>query len=267
MNKFTIKYLTAAVILTITAAFCGCADAKDDIIALDEVSLDEDGLLVKSLDEGGQLSGEAVSSALISGSDTDSAKSADGAAGEGALSLDLADDATIAALCVYVCGAVENPGVYKLSGDIRLIDAITAAGGMKDDAGAEYLNLASRVADGQKIYVPTTVEVEEAFAAGDDTTYSVVTLSPDGIDGEADGGTSYSYGEQSLSEDTKGLININSAGKEELMTLPGIGEQKALKIIEYREENGGFSSPEDLMNISGIKEGLYSKVKDKICVK
>ena len=65
---------------------------------------------------------------------------------------------------------------------------------------------------------------------------------------------------------TDARVNINTADKEELMTLAGIGESKAEAIIAYREENGGFSSPEDIKNISGIKDGVYSKIKDSICV-
>ena len=65
---------------------------------------------------------------------------------------------------------------------------------------------------------------------------------------------------------TDARVNINTAEKEELMTLAWIGESKAEAIIAYREENGGFSSPEDIKNISGIKDGVYSKIKDSICV-
>lgn len=139
---------------------------------------------------------------------------------------------------VYVTGYVNNPGVYELREGSRVIDAIDAAGGYLKEASSNFLNLASYVSDGQMIYVPSE---EEA----------------DMVKGE----------EQATMKVENSLVNINTAGKEELMTLPGIGEAKAEKIITYRENNGGFSSPEGIMEISGIKEGLYNKIKDRICVK
>jgi competence protein ComEA len=71
---------------------------------------------------------------------------------------------------------------------------------------------------------------------------------------------------QDQADSPGGLININTASKEQLMTLPGIGEKVAGRIIEYREKNGSFSKTEDIMKISGIKEKLFSKIRDKITV-
>lgn len=246
MNKLKTEYLIAVAVVMIATAFCGCDDNKDDYIALDEVSLDDVSILSKNLEDDGN-----------------SPKNNEGEGIAPDDSKENISEETEAEICIYVCGAVENPGVYKLSGDIRMIDAIDAAGGMTGAAGGEYLNLASRVADGQKIYVPTEKEIEDAIAEGDDSVYSVVTLSPGDFDLVA------SAAEQNEGEGESGsdLVNINTADKASLMTLPGIGESKAEKIIEYREKNGGFSSCEDLMLISGIKDGLYNKVKDKICVR
>lgn len=237
MNKDKMKYCFAVAIVVIATAFCGCEGSKDDIIALDEVSIDEESLLKESIANKDLEQADASKEETVSKDE----------------------------ICVYVCGAVDSPGVYRLSGDVRMTDAIDAAGGMNEDAGAQYLNLASRVSDGAKIYVPTTEEVEEAFAEGGGGAYSVVTVTADGITSLTDGESGQSP--DSGSSDQSGLININTAGKEELMTLPGIGESKAEKIIAYRDENGGFSQTEDLMLISGIKEGLFNKVKDYICVK
>lgn len=149
---------------------------------------------------------------------------------------------------VYVTGEVNNPGVFELKETERVIDAIDAAGGYTEKAGINYLNLASPITDGQMIYVPSIEEIEN----GNTTSLTLETT-----------GT----GQYSESGTNGGLININTATKEELMTLPGIGESKADKIISYREENGKFSSPEGIMEISGIKEGLYNKIKDSICAK
>lgn len=135
---------------------------------------------------------------------------------------------------VYVTGAVLHPGVYEVGGNMRVSDAIEAAGGFKNNAAADYLNLAAQLSDGEKITVPTKKEAK-ALNKEDDS-------------------------------DESHLVNINTAAKEELMTLPGIGESKADAIIAYRQENGGYRNIEELMQISGIKEGVYSKISEYITV-
>ena len=143
---------------------------------------------------------------------------------------------------VYVCGEVNDPGVYHLTNKSRVCDAIESAGGMTDDAGRDFWNLASEVYDGQMIYVPTEEEVESGSVPKPDTENADV-----------------SSGDSSK-------ININTASKEELMTLTGIGESKADNIIKYRQENGSFSAVEDLTNVSGIGESIFNKIKDSITV-
>lgn len=156
---------------------------------------------------------------------------------------------------VYVSGYVNNPGVYELSAGSRVIDAIDAAGGYSKEAYDNYLNLASLIADGQMIYVPSEEEVESG---------SIERGVASGADGSGVGGVTGGNGGGN-SSGSGALVNINQASKEELMTLPGIGESKADKIIAYREANGRFNSPEGIMEISGIKDGLCNKIKDKIC--
>lgn len=152
--------------------------------------------------------------------------------------------ATVSGNCfVYVCGKVNAPGVYELPSGSRLCDAIEAAGGMTADACSSYWNQAELLWDGEKIYVPSQ---EEAKALDP----PVGTEQAEVADGIAE----------------SGKIDINTASKEKLMTIPGIGESKADSIIAYRKENGNFDSPEDIMNIPGIKEGLYSKIKDYISI-
>ena len=159
---------------------------------------------------------------------------------------------------VYVSGYVNNPGVYELSAGSRVIDAIDAAGGYSKEAYDNYLNLASLISDGQMIYVPSEEEIESG---------SIERGVASGADGSGAGGVTGGNGggNGGNSSDSGTLVNINQASKEELMTLPGIGESKADKIIAYREANGRFNSPEGIMEISGIKDGLYNKIKDKIC--
>ena len=139
-----------------------------------------------------------------------------------------------ASIWVYVCGEVRDPGVYELPEGSRITDAVEAAGGMTGDAAETYLNLAETLSDGQKIEVPS-VEMAEAL-------------------------------EEAAAQDTSGLVNLNRATQAELMTLSGIGESKAKEIIRYRESRGGFQKPEDLMNIPGIKEGVFHKIRDQITV-
>lgn len=148
-----------------------------------------------------------------------------------------------AEIFVHVCGAVVNPGVYNLPADSRLYEAVLAAGGLKEEAEDTSLNQASLVEDGQQIYVPTKEEVEKGTFGG--------ASGEDPVEG---------------SKSSDGKININTADKAQLMTLPGIGESKAAAIISYREKHGSFQSVEELMEISGIKEGVFQKVRDMITI-
>lgn len=152
---------------------------------------------------------------------------------------------------VHVCGAVNNPGVYELDAHARVDDAVNIAGGFKNNAARDYLNLAENISDGQKIVIYTKKQVK-SFGDG----------KPDGSDGNSGDNIGDTYSDSA----SHGLVNINTASKEELMTLQGIGESKADDIIAYRESNGRFKNTDELMNIPGIKEGVYSKISDNITV-
>ena len=148
------------------------------------------------------------------------------------------------AIFVYVCGQVAAPGVYELSAGARVYQAIERAGGTLEGASPESLNLAQQAEDGQKIYVPSKEEAEAGTFPQDS---SREAASPS----QEQGG---------------GKVNLNTAGLEELMTLTGIGQTRAEAIITYREEEGAFQAPEDIMKVDGIKEGIYEKLKDEITV-
>lgn len=141
-------------------------------------------------------------------------------------------------ICVYITGCVANPGVYDVSLGTRLYRLIELAGGLTAEADESYLNLADTVNDGDKIVV---YSAEEVFAMAEQ----------EGAD---------------IDDAGSALVNINTAGIDQLMTLPGIGQSKASAIINYREENGKFSEISEIMNISGIKEGAFNKIKDLITV-
>ena len=149
---------------------------------------------------------------------------------------------------VDVCGAVVKPGVYRMPFDSRVFQAIEAAGGFLPDAAGTSINQACALSDGQQIYVPTKEEAEKnGEALADDAFAGAET------------------GENSQPEES-GKVNLNTADAAALQTLSGIGESKAQAILAYREEHGGFSSIEDLMDVPGIKENTFIKIKDKIAV-
>ena len=131
---------------------------------------------------------------------------------------------------VYVCGAVMWEGVYELPNGSRVYEAIQRAGGFTEDAAVTAVNQAEVLVDEAQLYIPTENEVAVQQVQND------------------------------------GKVNLNSATKEQLMTLPGVVESKASLIIQYREEHGRFQKIEDVMNISGIKEGLFNKIKEYIKV-
>lgn len=148
------------------------------------------------------------------------------------------DDSEAVSIYVYVCGQVAQPGVYMLPEGSRVCDLFAMAGGFTENAATDYWNQARLLVDGEMLYVPTTEEVEERQLDGSTTSQAET--------------------------DDPNKVNINTASKEELMTLPGIGEAKALAIIAYRQENGPFSTLEELKEVEGIKDGVFSKMKDYI---
>ena len=136
---------------------------------------------------------------------------------------------------VYICGAVRNPGVYELPSGSRVFSAVEAAGGMTEEAEARSLNQAEILEDGQQITVYTEEEAEKLPESG----------------GSESAGVS-------------GRVNLNTATREALMTLPGIGEAKAQAVLDYREEHGDFQRIEDIQKVEGIKEKVYEKIKEQI---
>lgn len=147
---------------------------------------------------------------------------------------------------VHICGAVNNPGVYELAIGDRIFNVVELAGGFREDADEGYVNLAEPIADGMKIVIPT---VDEAMGEEIGIVYSGTNQVLD---------ISLNNGE---------LVNINTADIATLCTITGIGETKAKAIIEYRETVGLFTSAEDIMNVKGIGEGTYSKIKDEITIR
>ena len=146
---------------------------------------------------------------------------------------------------VFVCGAVIKPSVCTLPEGARVQDAVDAAGGFRADADREWLNLARTLTDGEQIRVPTREETS-AYADGNAAVSGMAASTTPGM--------------------KDGKIDLNTADAALLVTLPGIGEAKAAAIIAYREEHGGFSSAEEIMQISGIKQSIYEGIRDRITV-
>lgn len=136
---------------------------------------------------------------------------------------------------IHIVGAVKKPGVYTFQKKPRVIEVVEKAGGFTKDAVTTEINQAELVEDGMQLTIASQKDSKQN----------------EGQDAE---------------QTETGKVNLNAATKEQLMTLTGIGEAKAIAIIAYREEKGKFQKPEDLMNIPGIKEGVFDKIKSQICV-
>lgn len=165
-------------------------------------------------------------------------------------------------IVVHVSGAVNKEGIVELEENSRISDAIDKAEGLKENANTKNINLAFRLEDGMKIYIPTIEETAEEMAQENtnDKTQNYVTSSGGVVQEESSTSTS--------SEEQKtGKININTATQTELETLPGIGPATSLKIVNYRKENGNFQSIEQIKEVSGIGNAKYENIKDLICVK
>lgn len=138
---------------------------------------------------------------------------------------------------IHVCGEVKKPGVYTFSTEPRVVEAVKKAGGFTGKADRFSINQAEKITDGTQLVIPAKGKKESRKKT-----------------------------ENAGSIDQSGKVNLNTALKEELMTLSGIGESKAAQILSYREENGAFQKIEDIMNISGIKEGIFNRIKNQIVV-
>jgi competence protein ComEA len=143
------------------------------------------------------------------------------------------EHAETAMITVHLVGAVAGPGVYHLPAGSRVYELLEVGGGLTDEADAEGLNQARPLFDGEQVYVGT-----RGKAAGFEAPASL----------------------------QEGKININRSTVKELMTLPGIGVVKAKQIVEYRDKNGFFTDPRELMDVSGIGEKTYSSLADLITI-
>ena len=145
-------------------------------------------------------------------------------------------------IIVYITGAVNKVGVYELEENSRIKDIVEMAEGLKEEADLQKINLAGLLEDGMKIYIPFKGEKENEQSEDNEINNTANV------------------------ENKKTKININTATQKELETLPGIGEATALKIVNYRKQNGKFSKIEDIKKVSGIGDSKFEKIKDLIKV-
>lgn len=144
---------------------------------------------------------------------------------------------------VYICGAVKHPGVYRFTQAARVCDVVEAAGGFKKNAATASVNQARYITDGEQIEILSKKQWKKNQTQE----------------------SSSSANNNSTMQDS-GKININTATETELMTLSGVGQSKAKAIIDYRTQNGLFGAVEDIMQVPGIKEGVYNQIKDSITI-
>ena len=153
-------------------------------------------------------------------------------------------------IIIHITGAVKTPGIVKLDEGSRIEDAINKAGGLTEDADISKVNLAYILEDGVKIKIPSNTDV------GDLQDENI--LSSDSGEGIID---------ENKDSSQSSSLNINKATEQDLQNLPGIGPSLASKIIAYRDENGKFSTIEDVKNVNGIGDNKFENIKDYICVK
>ncbi len=152
-------------------------------------------------------------------------------------------DEDLSCIYVYICGAVNNPGVYELQSQSRIYELVELAGGLAEDADESSVNLAQTMEDGEMIRILTVAESASVPNIGSDPSAS-----------------------QGADTDGSKKVNINTADAAELTTLSGIGEVKAAAIVTYREEHGPFGSAEEIMKVDGIAEATYAKIKEDITI-
>lgn len=161
-------------------------------------------------------------------------------------------------IIVHITGAVRNWGVIELPINSRIADAIEKAGGLTEDADISNVNLAYVLEDGMKIKIPSINDIVENEVDDSESTENYISTES--------GKNITTFSGTNTSTSKVNIVNINTATQTELETLPGIGTSTALKIINYRNENGKFTSIEDIKNVNGIGESKFENIKKLICI-
>lgn len=239
--------------IILLAVQTGCA-AKDEAALPDGLFVQEDRIVTVDAGNGVLDAGNGASDAGSGVAETEDGmsrapdereSSAEGEKTE-AGSIGRLTDAAPEYVYVYICGEVQHPGVYRMPQGSRIYQAVEQAGGLLDTAEETAVNQALTIEDGMKVWIPSK---EEAGAGSPDSQF--VEGSMQATDSTGTAGN---------------RVNINTATENELCTLTGIGESRAKSIIQYRTEHGNFQKIEDIMKVTGIKDGAFAKIKDEIVV-
>jgi len=163
---------------------------------------------------------------------------------------------------IYLCGAVEKPGVYYVEINTFLFELIERAGGLKPDAASNHINMVMELVVPVSVYIPSLQEMndEEPALSHVKTPGFIRNSADDYIWGETSSEDPDSSGDEKESQ----KININTADESELTKLSGIGEVTASAIVRFRTDNGTFAKIEDIMKVPGIKQGRFDAIKDMI---
>lgn len=260
MKKGMIYLAAAVVFFSIPVFLTGCTRKVQQPDGLDEIALSGNVTLSENTVS---ESPEGVPKETDADNESGGGRAEnrdEGPAGDGGASPE--EESSKQPCYVYICGAVQVPGVYEMEAGDRIFTVIERAGGFTEAACTDYVNQALSVVDGLRIRIPTVQEAKELKDGGEGDRQNPLA---------DDSGLDYPKGTAGLPDDGAeetpgGLVNINTAAKEQLCTLTGIGERKAEAIIAYRREHGDFSQKEDIMKVAGIKQAGYEKIKEQIIV-
>lgn len=248
-GKYRIRLLLLAVVV-MAAAACG----KEEVLTLRSSPSSSEDMTAECTEEVSGDSGQQ-------GCDDDAAERTGAAESAEAERNDAAESGKRELLYVYVCGAVECPGVYAFEEGARVFDAIEAAGGLSVDADGACVNQALKLSDQDQLYIRTLEEKEQNTQKGEN---SCTGTSPEGSASGNGYGLLPAEGSAGTENAADARININTASQKELTSLPGIGDTKAAAILADRTENGFYEAPEDLKRVSGIGDATFEKLKDRI---
>lgn len=237
-------------VVMMAAAACG----KEEVLTLRSSPSSSEGMEAERTEEASGDSGQQ-------GCDDDAAERTGAAESAEAERDDAAESGKRELLYVYVCGAVECPGVYAFEEGARVFDAIEAAGGLSADADGACVNQALKLSDQDQLYIRTLEEKEQNTQKGEN---SCTGTSPEGSASGNGYGLLPAEGSAGAENAADARININTASQRDLTSLPGIGDTKAAAILADRTENGFYEAPEDLKRVSGIGDATFEKLKDRI---
>lgn len=176
-------------------------------------------------------------------------------------SYELKDEVKAEKIIVDIKGEIKKPGVYNIKVGSRINDLINEAGGLSKNANTRFINLSKKLEDGEVVVIYSNKEINDAKK--NDKLEVTAPCVCEEVKNDA------CYNENSTNNNTNNgskIVNINTASIQELTTLNGIGESKAKAIVSYRDKNGKFKAIKDIMNVSGISETLFSKIKNNITV-